>query len=68
MAFDGPNPPQYGSGVAEQDDVRRIALSLPESNARSTILAATYAAVLFSIVVQGSTLARVARWTLRTLW
>jgi monovalent cation:H+ antiporter, CPA1 family len=41
-----------------------LALSLPESNARSTILAATYAAVLFSIVVQGSTLARVARWTL----
>jgi CPA1 family monovalent cation:H+ antiporter len=40
-----------------------LALSLPESGARSAILAATYAAVLFSIVVQGSSLSAVARWT-----
>jgi len=41
-----------------------LALSLPTSGERSTILVATYAVVLFSIVVQGSTLAKVARWTL----
>jgi len=41
-----------------------LALALPESPAKSTILAATYAVVLFSIVVQGSTLGLVARKTL----
>lgn len=41
-----------------------LALALPESPARSAILAATYAVVLFSIVVQGSTLGLVARKTL----
>jgi hypothetical protein len=33
-----------------------LALSLPDSSARSAILVATYAVVLFSIVVQGATL------------
>ena len=42
-----------------------LALALPDSGPRSTILAATYAVVLFSIVVQGSTLAMVARITLQ---
>ncbi|MDI7865246.1 sodium:proton antiporter [Rhizobiaceae bacterium n13] len=41
-----------------------LALALPESPAKSAILAATYAVVLFSIVVQGSTLGLVARKTL----
>jgi monovalent cation:H+ antiporter, CPA1 family len=38
-----------------------LALALPESDAKSPILAATYAVVLFTIVVQGSTLPWVAR-------
>ncbi len=42
-----------------------LALSLPESEAKSVVLAATYAVVLFTIVVQGLTLASVARRTLR---
>ena len=42
-----------------------LALSLPESGAKSVILAATYAVVLFTIVVQGLTLGSVARRTLR---
>ena len=42
-----------------------LALSLPESPAKSGILAATYAVVLFSIIVQGLTLERVARRTIR---
>ncbi|MBM0206954.1 sodium:proton antiporter [Micromonospora sp. STR1s_5] len=41
-----------------------LALSLPESPAKSGILAATYAVVLFSIIVQGLSLERVARRTL----
>jgi CPA1 family monovalent cation:H+ antiporter len=41
-----------------------LALSLPEDPAKPTILAATYAVVLFSIVVQGSTLGWLARRTL----
>ena len=41
-----------------------LALSLPDSPAKSAILSATYAVVLFSIVVQGLTLERVARLTL----
>jgi CPA1 family monovalent cation:H+ antiporter len=41
-----------------------LALSIPGSAAKSAILAATYAVVLFSIVVQGSTLAIVARKTI----
>lgn len=40
-----------------------LALSLPESDAKSTILGATYAVVLFSIIVQGLTLKRVAQRT-----
>ncbi len=40
-----------------------LALALPDSDAKPSILAATYAVVLFSIVVQGSTLAAVARWS-----
>jgi CPA1 family monovalent cation:H+ antiporter len=39
-------------------------LALPESPWKSAILAATYAVVLFTIVVQGSTLGIVARRTL----
>ncbi len=40
-----------------------LALSVPDSPAKSAILAATYAVVLFSIIVQGSTLGMVARKT-----
>jgi Na+:H+ antiporter len=43
-----------------------LALSMPDSAAKPSILAATYAAVLFSIIVQGVTLAKVAKWTIRT--
>ena len=42
-----------------------LALALPDDPAKSAILSATYAVVLFSIIVQGSTLGHVARWTLR---
>ena len=42
-----------------------LALSVPESQAKPAILAATYAVVLFSIIVQGSTLGLVARKTIR---
>ena len=42
-----------------------LALSLPDSDAKPAILAATYAVVLFSIVIQGSTLGIVARRTLQ---
>lgn len=38
-----------------------LALSLPEVEAKPALLAATYAVVVFSIVVQGSSLAAVAR-------
>ena len=38
-----------------------LALSLPEVEAKPALLAATYAVVVFSILVQGSTLAAVAR-------
>jgi CPA1 family monovalent cation:H+ antiporter len=44
-----------------------LALSLPDAPARSTIIAATYAVVLFTIVVQGATLGAVARRTLHTV-
>ena len=40
-----------------------LALSLPDSDAKPAILAATYAVVLFSIIIQGSTLGIVARRT-----
>ena len=43
-----------------------LALSIPESDAKAAILAATYAVVLFTIIVQGSTLGLVARSTLAT--
>ncbi|WP_128255737.1 cation:proton antiporter [Falsirhodobacter deserti] len=39
-----------------------LALSLPDSEWKALILAATYAVVVFSILVQGLTLGRVARW------
>jgi monovalent cation:H+ antiporter, CPA1 family len=42
-----------------------LALSVPDSTDKPTILAATYAVVLFSIIVQGSTLGVVAKWTIR---
>jgi CPA1 family monovalent cation:H+ antiporter len=42
-----------------------LALSVPDSPARPAILAATYAVVLFSVVVQGSTLGIVAKKTIR---
>ena len=38
-----------------------LALSLPESEAKSTILAACYGVVIFSIIVQGLTIAPLAR-------
>jgi CPA1 family monovalent cation:H+ antiporter len=41
-----------------------LALSLPDNPAKSSILVATYAVVLFSIIVQGSTLAFVAERTI----
>ena len=41
-----------------------LALSLPESPGKDIILSATYMVVLFSIIVQGSTLGMVARRTL----
>jgi CPA1 family monovalent cation:H+ antiporter len=43
-----------------------LALSVPDNPARSTLLAATYAVVLFSVIVQGSTLGVVARRTVGT--
>ena len=41
-----------------------LALSMPDTPAKPTILAATYAVVLFSVIIQGSTLQYVARRTL----
>jgi CPA1 family monovalent cation:H+ antiporter len=43
-----------------------LALSLPESDVKPALLAATYAVVVFTIVVQGSTLAAVARRAVKT--
>ncbi|MEO5757700.1 MAG: sodium:proton antiporter [Mesorhizobium sp.] len=40
-----------------------LALSIPEGAAKPSILAATYAVVLFSVIIQGSTLGYVARRT-----
>ncbi len=42
-----------------------LALSVSDTPARPVILAATYAVVLFGIVVQGATLSQAARHTLR---
>ena len=42
-----------------------LALAVPDSPAKPALLAATYAVVLFSIIVQGSTLGAVARRTVR---
>lgn len=42
-----------------------LALSLPDSEVKPLLLAATYAVVVFTIVVQGSTLAMVARRVVR---
>ncbi len=42
-----------------------LVLSIPDSDAKPFILAATYAVVLFSVIVQGSTLGMVARRTVR---
>ncbi|RZL41596.1 MAG: sodium:proton antiporter [Variovorax sp.] len=41
-----------------------LVLSLPESPFKAALLAATYAVVLFTIVLQGSTLGLVAKYTL----
>ena len=41
-----------------------LALAIPDNPAKSSILAATYGVVLFSIVVQGLTLERVAKRTI----
>ena len=40
-----------------------LALAVPDNPAKSAILVSTYAVVLFSIVIQGSTLGWVARRT-----
>jgi CPA1 family monovalent cation:H+ antiporter len=40
-----------------------LVLSVPDNPAKPAMLAATYAVVLFSIIIQGSTLGKVARWT-----
>jgi CPA1 family monovalent cation:H+ antiporter len=40
-----------------------LALSLPDSPAKVTILTSTYAVVLFSIIIQGSTLGWLAKRT-----
>lgn len=42
-----------------------LALSLPDNSAKPAILAATYAVVLFTLIVQGSTVGLVAKRTLR---
>jgi CPA1 family monovalent cation:H+ antiporter len=42
-----------------------LALALPDSAARPTVVTATYAVVIFSIIVQGSTLSSVARLSAR---
>jgi CPA1 family monovalent cation:H+ antiporter len=42
-----------------------LALSLPETESKSALLAATYAVVIFSLVVQGLTLQKVAKRVLR---
>jgi len=39
-----------------------LALSLPAGEPRSLVLATTFAVVIFSVVVQGQTLGRLARW------
>lgn len=43
-----------------------LALSVPDSPAKPIILAATYAVVLFSIIIQGSTLGIVAKRTIQS--
>ena len=54
-----------GAGIWRGGISVALALSVPDSPARSTILAATYAVVLFSIIVQGATLGFIARRTIR---
>ncbi len=44
-----------------------LALSLPDSEWKPTILAATYFVVVFSIIVQGLTVAPLARWLKRMI-
>ncbi len=39
-----------------------LALSLPQGSARSTVLAATYVVVLFSVIIQGGTIGRLLAW------
>jgi len=39
-----------------------LALSLPATDERSTLLVATYAVVVFSILVQGMTIGKLVRW------
>jgi CPA1 family monovalent cation:H+ antiporter len=43
-----------------------LSLAIPDVPAKPIILAATYAVVLFSVIVQGSTLGYVARRTVAT--
>ena len=42
-----------------------LALSLPASPERSALLAATYAVVVFTLIVQGLSLRALIFWTLR---
>ncbi len=42
-----------------------LVLSVPDSEAKPLLAIATYAVVLFSVIVQGSTLGIVAKHTLR---
>jgi CPA1 family monovalent cation:H+ antiporter len=42
-----------------------LALSLPDSAVKTMLLTATYAVVIFSIIVQGLTMKRVIGWTQR---
>jgi CPA1 family monovalent cation:H+ antiporter len=43
-----------------------LALGLPTGPARSIALSATYVVVLFSVIVQGGTIARLVRWLQRS--
>uniref|UniRef100_UPI000FA5FE73 cation:proton antiporter domain-containing protein n=3 Tax=Pseudomonadota TaxID=1224 RepID=UPI000FA5FE73 len=39
-----------------------LALGLPDGPAKSIALAATYVVVLFSVIIQGGTIARLLEW------
>lgn len=53
-------------GRSKRELSMELALSLPDGQWRSLIIAATYAVVLFSIIVQGSTLGFVIKRTIRS--